>query len=351
MLNWRQHFVHTPAIMGRLKFLHSHQGLWQTIYEAELTPSCLVHFVWWKVRWKIESSMENWIIHGNFELFMQILNAGLQIHHYNSMFVLNRRCMNPSKLFWSGRYEVSLIFSPRSSGGMSSEATIFIISLLLVPKYQQSGRYSHIIGVLFLWIHLYKRQIRKCNILKIHISWILFFPSQFSFFWWNGDSYSCSLWIFTRFLKIVKVPEKAWKILRFIVCILSRFRYISATVEKQSQVRHFNALAPSYRKWAENELQGAPYMAYVYGSYYDHAYHCICDQIGSINPMVCNIYGGQCNCKKNIYGRACDNCLPQYYNFTSGLGCDPCNCNELGKCCIFATQECGVLGKMKTPVN
>ena len=43
--------------------------------------------------------------------------------------------------------------------------------------------------------------------------------------------------------------------------------------------------------------------------------------MGTINPSVCNTYGGQCNCKQNIYGRTCASCLPEHYNFTSGLGC------------------------------
>ena len=48
---------------------------------------------------------------------------------------------------------------------------------------------------------------------------------------------------------------------------------------------------------------------------------CNCDSVGTINPSVCNKYGGQCNCKQNIYGRTCASCLPEHYNFTSGLGC------------------------------
>ena len=48
---------------------------------------------------------------------------------------------------------------------------------------------------------------------------------------------------------------------------------------------------------------------------------CSCDAVGTINPAVCNTYGGQCNCKQNIYGRTCSSCLPDHYNFTSGLGC------------------------------
>ncbi|XP_022802044.1 laminin subunit gamma-1-like [Stylophora pistillata] len=40
--------------------------------------------------------------------------------------------------------------------------------------------------------------------------------------------------------------------------------------------------------------------------------------------------GGQCPCKPNVVGRACDQCRPDYFNFTSGQGCQECACNVTG---------------------
>ena len=120
-------------------------------------------------------------------------------------------------------------------------------------------------------------------------------------------------------------------------------RFLSATSRIQSNVMQYYQLATSYHVWPKEELQGAPYLSYVYGSYYDSAFECGCDRIGSINPLVCNIYGGQCNCKKNIYGRICQRCLPRYYNFSSGLGCDACNCDVHGsfnKECNYYSGQC-----------
>ena len=43
--------------------------------------------------------------------------------------------------------------------------------------------------------------------------------------------------------------------------------------------------------------------------------------MGSNNPGECDRYSGQCSCKPNVIGRTCDHCKPNYFNFTSGQGC------------------------------
>ena len=47
---------------------------------------------------------------------------------------------------------------------------------------------------------------------------------------------------------------------------------------------------------------------------------CHCDSTGS-ESLLCEKYGGQCDCKPNVIGRRCNKCQPDYYNFSSGTGC------------------------------
>ena len=46
---------------------------------------------------------------------------------------------------------------------------------------------------------------------------------------------------------------------------------------------------------------------------------CKCDAIGSTDNK-CSLYGGQCACKPNVFGRKCDRCRPAFYNFNQ-IGC------------------------------
>ena len=48
---------------------------------------------------------------------------------------------------------------------------------------------------------------------------------------------------------------------------------------------------------------------------------CNCSSVGSNNPEECDRNGGQCSCKPDVIGRTCDQCRPDYFNFSSGLGC------------------------------
>ncbi|XP_040285060.1 laminin subunit alpha-2 isoform X2 [Bufo bufo] len=56
---------------------------------------------------------------------------------------------------------------------------------------------------------------------------------------------------------------------------------------------------------------------------------CNCNINGSIST-VCNLQTGQCECRSNVKGRQCDECMPQTYGPVSAQGCLACNCNSFG---------------------
>jgi hypothetical protein len=55
---------------------------------------------------------------------------------------------------------------------------------------------------------------------------------------------------------------------------------------------------------------------------------CNCDLTGSVSSQ-CNPQNGNCLCKPGVGGRFCDQCLPDYWNFTAN-GCQPCHCDKYG---------------------
>ncbi|XP_078675414.1 usherin-like isoform X2 [Branchiostoma floridae x Branchiostoma belcheri] len=60
---------------------------------------------------------------------------------------------------------------------------------------------------------------------------------------------------------------------------------------------------------------------------------CNCNAAGTQAGTVCDADTGQCQCKLNsgVGGRACDECLPEYFNFDPGSGsCSPCGCDPAG---------------------
>lgn len=69
---------------------------------------------------------------------------------------------------------------------------------------------------------------------------------------------------------------------------------------------------------------------------------CQCNKLGSFGT-TCDEVFGQCSCKKGVFGKHCDQCIPSYYNFTID-GCEFCNCNKFGavfgKECYNVTGEC-----------
>ncbi|KAK6631889.1 hypothetical protein RUM44_006919 [Polyplax serrata] len=69
---------------------------------------------------------------------------------------------------------------------------------------------------------------------------------------------------------------------------------------------------------------------------------CSCHATGSEHP-ACNVDTGQCNCRGNVTGRACDQCLNRHWGIDSGFGCRPCDCNPIGSLlptCDGVTGQC-----------
>ncbi|XP_040920201.1 laminin subunit alpha-2 isoform X7 [Toxotes jaculatrix] len=56
---------------------------------------------------------------------------------------------------------------------------------------------------------------------------------------------------------------------------------------------------------------------------------CQCHTNGSVYEM-CNKETGQCECKENVVGRQCDECMPETHGLTTGGQCVPCHCNSFG---------------------
>lgn len=76
---------------------------------------------------------------------------------------------------------------------------------------------------------------------------------------------------------------------------------------------------------------------------------CDCDPRGSLDEGVCDsksdplkgLIAGQCHCKQNVAGRRCDECKHGYWNFTeeNPHGCQECECNLLG---TYENQGCNI---------
>uniref|UniRef100_A0A8C5I0S4 Laminin, alpha 2 n=1 Tax=Gouania willdenowi TaxID=441366 RepID=A0A8C5I0S4_GOUWI len=56
---------------------------------------------------------------------------------------------------------------------------------------------------------------------------------------------------------------------------------------------------------------------------------CQCHTNGSVSE-VCDKDNGQCQCRDNVVGRLCDECMPLTHGITTGGVCVPCHCNSFG---------------------
>lgn len=58
---------------------------------------------------------------------------------------------------------------------------------------------------------------------------------------------------------------------------------------------------------------------------------CTCNILGTINNQGCNVYTGECTCKRYVRGRDCNQCLLEYYGLSDDPeGCKPCDCDPGG---------------------
>ncbi|XP_068129732.1 laminin subunit beta-4 [Hyperolius riggenbachi] len=80
---------------------------------------------------------------------------------------------------------------------------------------------------------------------------------------------------------------------------------------------------------------------------------CVCNPEGTnaencsiyeeVGECVCDRTTGQCPCLPNVVGISCDKCKLGYWGFSTGKGCQPCNCylnNSYGKECNQITGQC-----------
>ncbi|XP_067203705.1 laminin subunit alpha-1 isoform X2 [Linepithema humile] len=71
-------------------------------------------------------------------------------------------------------------------------------------------------------------------------------------------------------------------------------------------------------------------------------YGCGCNNLGSMSS-VCDIVSGQCQCKPQVVGRQCNECMSGYWGLASGAGCAPCGCDPMGSynaSCLGDTGQC-----------
>uniref|UniRef100_A0A670Z4W1 Laminin subunit beta-1 n=1 Tax=Pseudonaja textilis TaxID=8673 RepID=A0A670Z4W1_PSETE len=77
---------------------------------------------------------------------------------------------------------------------------------------------------------------------------------------------------------------------------------------------------------------------------------CSCNYLGTVQNKCssreqcqCDRYSGQCQCLPNVQGQNCDRCAPNFWNLTSGQGCQPCDCHSyysLSPACNQFTGQC-----------
>lgn len=71
---------------------------------------------------------------------------------------------------------------------------------------------------------------------------------------------------------------------------------------------------------------------------------CTCNTFGTIDNQGCNVYTGECTCKRYVTGRDCNQCLPEYFGLSEKRdGCQPCDCDPGGSFdnfCDVVTGQC-----------
>ncbi|XP_066247088.1 laminin subunit beta-1 isoform X1 [Euwallacea similis] len=76
----------------------------------------------------------------------------------------------------------------------------------------------------------------------------------------------------------------------------------------------------------------------------DGCQSCTCNTLGTVDNQGCNVYTGECTCKRYVTGRDCFQCLPQYWGLSDKQdGCQPCDCDVGGSYdnfCDVITGQC-----------
>ena len=71
---------------------------------------------------------------------------------------------------------------------------------------------------------------------------------------------------------------------------------------------------------------------------------CSCNQLGTVGNQGCDVVSGECVCKRNVVGRDCNQCAPEFYGLGADpAGCKPCDCDDGGAYdnnCDFMTGQC-----------
>lgn len=71
---------------------------------------------------------------------------------------------------------------------------------------------------------------------------------------------------------------------------------------------------------------------------------CSCNLMGTYENQGCNVYSGECVCKRYVTGRDCDQCLPEHWGLSEARdGCKACECDPGGSYdnnCDLLTGQC-----------
>ncbi|XP_021926605.1 laminin subunit beta-1 isoform X2 [Zootermopsis nevadensis] len=71
---------------------------------------------------------------------------------------------------------------------------------------------------------------------------------------------------------------------------------------------------------------------------------CTCNTLGTIGNQGCNVYTGECTCKRYVTGRDCNQCLPEHWGLSDDRdGCKACDCDPGGAFdnnCDVITGQC-----------
>ncbi|XP_071961218.1 laminin subunit beta-1-like [Antedon mediterranea] len=104
---------------------------------------------------------------------------------------------------------------------------------------------------------------------------------------------------------------------------------------------YYSCMDPFYRVDKQELQETCQDLLFIMSAMtYNGGIDCGCDSTGSTSN-ICDSYGGQCDCKPNVMGRACNQCAPGTFGFGPN-GCTACECNAFGSQAAFcdSTGKC-----------